>query len=55
MFKKKKVEVVEVVEEVVEETVEDFPLNGVVVTTHEDRRDSGTNWNETPALPSLND
>lgn len=42
-------------EEVVETPVEDFPNNGVVVTNHLDRRDSGTNWNESPSLPSLDD
>lgn len=42
-------------EEVVETPVEDFPNNGVVVTNHLDRRDSGTNWNESKALPSLDD
>ncbi len=44
--------VLEKVEEVVEEV---FPNNGVVVTNHLDRRDSGTNWNESKALPSLDD
>lgn len=45
----------ELEEVVVEAPVEDFPNNGVVVTHHEDRRDSGTNWNESKALPSLDD
>lgn len=55
---KKKVEVKtapELEEVVVEAPVEDFPNNGVVVTHHEDRRDSGTNWRESPSLPSLGD
>lgn len=51
---KKKIEVK--VEEVkVDAPVEEFPQNGVVVTVHEDRFDSGTNRAEAEALPSLND
>lgn len=58
MVRKKKEEVTtapELEEVVVEAPVEDFPNKGVVVTVHEDRRDSGTNWNESKALPSLDD
>lgn len=54
--KKKEVTTAPELEEVVVEApVEDFPVNGVVVTNHLDRRDSGTNWNESPVLPSLDD
>lgn len=55
---KKKVEVEKVTTapELVEEVVETpRPNNGVEVTNHLDRRDSGTNWNESKALPSLDD
>jgi len=48
MAKAKKVEVVEKVEKV--EVVK--PQH---VVNHLDRRDGGTNWNESKALPSLDD
>ena len=41
-----------VVEEPQEEAV---PTGAAKVTVHEDRRDSGTNWRESPKLPSLDD
>lgn len=37
------------------EVVEEVVNNGVVVETHVDRWDSGTNTNESKPLPSLND
>lgn len=53
MATKKKIEVVE---EVIDETKEVVEHNnGVVVVNHLDRRDSGTNYNESKALPSLDD
>lgn len=61
MVRKKKEEVTtapeleEVVEVPVEVVEEQAPTGVAQVTTHVDRRDSGTNWNESPVLPSLDD
>lgn len=56
---KKKVEVEKVAAPVtapeVVEQVEEQPTGVAQVTVHLDRRDSGTNWNESKALPSLDD
>lgn len=50
----KKIEVKEVVEVPTDKEVVEHN-NGVVVTNHLDRRDSGTNYNESKPLPSLDD
>lgn len=52
---RKKIEVKVEEVKVEDAPVEEFPQNGVVVTVHEDRFDSGTNRAEAEALPSLND
>ena len=44
-----------VVEAPVEQVEEQTPTGVAQVTVHIDRRDSGTNWLEAEALPSLND
>lgn len=59
MFKKKKIEVVEVKEEkakkVEEEVVEEQVVEVPHVVVHTDRLDSGTNHKVSEALPSLDD
>lgn len=60
MVRKKKEEVTTAPEleeavEVVEQVEEQAPTGVAQVTVHLDRRDSGTNFLEAEALPSLND